>query len=504
MAEAKNNDQFISGKTQALSELDFDADPRKSTVSGELLRGLLPLVLVGLSLWGYRTFGVKSPPPTKPPAGPKQEEVNTAEIKSFTDPMEIRVEGIAKPYRYIKVAAEVAGRVKYKSPRCQEATFVKQGELLLEIDPVDYEIAEREIANQLKQSEHAIEEWQVDKKNTLEQIEIAKSDLALARREVERVRQLESNRVATASEIDSARKIEVASQSQLLLQQNRLRMLDAQYERTLAAKDLQAVKLEKARRDLAKTKIYAPCNATVVSEDVEQDGYVQPGATVVVLNDTSITEVQCNLELEDMYWLWGSSKGKTEPGKDASSDTNNDAQLAKEKAEALDMGVDSAYSFPETPVTVEFKLPDNQVCVWEGKMVRFSGSGLDLATRTIPCQVMVENPREGKLVAAPGGAPSVMQPPPLTVGMFVSVIARVKPAIPLVQIPNDALKPGDTVWLIDQGKLHIHKVRVARRNLDSLLVHADPTVMTPGRSVIVSPLALAQEGLLVKERALKP
>lgn len=455
---------------------EFDADPKKSTILGELLRGLLPLLLVAGAILVFQKFGKKSPPPTKPPAGPREETVVSAEVAAYTQPIEIRVEGIVRPYRYLKLASEVAGRVRFKSEKCQEATLVQKGEVLLEIDPTDYEIAEREIANQLKQSEHALEEWEVDKANTEQQIKLAKRDLDLAKRETERLRQLEAERVATASEIDSAKKIEVASQNQLLTQENRLRMLNAVYDRTVAQRDLQTVKLERAKRDLEKTKIVAPCNATIVSEDVEQDGYVQPGATVVVLNDVERAEVQCNLELDDMYWIWGAGK----------------------KESLGSAPIDAAYQFPQTPVTVEFQLPDNQYCQWEGKLVRFSGSGLDLTTRTIPCQVSVEQPRSGKLIAS-GSAISLLQPPPLTVGMFVSVVAKVAPATPLLEIPNEALRPGDAVWVMQNGKLHIQAVRVARRNRDTLLVHAESGALAAGDRVIVSPLALAQEGLLVKE-----
>lgn len=440
---------------------------------------LPPAIIVG-SLLAYVKWGHQGESPDVTMPEPLVPTVTTQRASTFDDSIEIEIEGIARPFRRISVATEIAGRIRLKTPACQEANFVKKGELLLEIDPLDYEIAVRRFDQELKQSEAALKEWEVERANTASLVALAEQDERLAERDLDRSRKLLESGGGSQATLEQAQRAQLTARNALVSLQNQIRLLDARYARAVSARDLQRVQLERAQRDLTRTKIYAPCDGTIVTESVEQDGYAQAGATLVEVNDTSAAEVVCQLELSDMYWLWG---------------TKQVTQLASADSAAM-------YEFPRWPVTIEFPVED-LVCQWDGEMVRYGGEGLNLSTRTVPCQIHVAHPRQGRLLRTDGSPEPSLVPPPLTVGMFVTVRARVKPNAPLLEIPNEAYRAGEAVWVVRDGKLHVATVKMARREADRVLVYSSPQTSSdglhPGDKIITSPLALVQEGMTLRE-----
>ncbi len=458
-------------------------DSRRRLLISDLLRSLVPLLIVAGSLGMYVGFGHRPPPPSREGDGGHVEPVRTAVVEPFDGKLDLQVEGVVRPYRHVTIAAEVAGRVEHKAAACQEAGFVRKGTLLFEIDPADYELALERCTKALEQTDNALKEWQVEHDNTEALIVLAEQDVDLAHGEVERLQRLAGSRVSTPAEIDQARRAEITARNALLTLRSQLRLLDARYQRAVSARDLQRVHCARAQRDLERTKIHAPCDGTIVTENVEQDGYASSGATMVVMNDTRAGEVVCQIELDDMYWLWGTRAGER------SAAQEEDLQA-----------VPVPYQFPRWPVKVQFPFQD-LVCEWEGEFMGYGGKGLDPLTRTVPCQVQVAHPRAGRLFRADGTAESQLPAPPLTVGMFVTVHAAVTPYLELLSVPTAALGEGNHVWTVEGGKLRSVRVQVARRLRDRVLVMRRDAALQPGASVVVSPLPFARDGLPVREVA---
>lgn len=445
----------------------------------DVVRAIVPPAIIIGSLLIYSTWGHRAPAPAAESRPPLIERVRTIQMVAHDEPLEISVEGVARPFRHVPVATEVAGRIRFKAEHCQEATYVQQGELLFEIDSTDYEIAVRRYTQEVTQTDNALAEWQVERDNILAQVKLSEEDVKLAARELERVRQLVGQGATSQAALDQSQRTEITSRNNLLSLRNQIRLLDARHARALSARDLQRVHLEQAQRDLERTKIVAPCNGTIVTENVEQDGYAADGATMVVINDTSAAEVACQLEFDDMYWLWGTlGVGAQDPNKQT-----------------------TAYQFPRWPVTVEFPVQD-LICEWDGELVRYGGTGVDPSTRTVPCQVHVSQPLQGRLRHLDGSAETELAPPPLTVGMFVTVRARLKPHTPLLKLPADAVRPGSTAWVVHDGHLRIVSLKVARRlKKDVLLYHQpdQPGSLQLGDRVVTSSLAFVQDNMPVEE-----
>src|SRR5690606_21390771 len=255
---------------------------------------------------------------------------------------------------------------------------------------------------------------------------------------------------------------------------NQLKSQQQQQKTLAAARRLAATQLKRARTDLERTSVSAPVAGTIVTTDVEEGDYVKVGDPLFRINDTDDMEISCQLRVEELYWIWmqaGSFSGDA-PGTD-----------------------EVIFEIPRTPVEVAFEFKGVEY-LWAGELSRYDGTGLDPATRTIPCRVLVENPTEVRIGG--DGRRGPVAPPTLFSGMYVKVRIPVDPPIPLVKVPTTAVQPGGEVWLAREGALDIQKVTLARLNGTGALLIPSTAGPQPGDAVIVSPLAGPMQGMPVQ------
>jgi len=98
-----------------------------------------------------------------------------------------------------------------------------------------------------------------------------------------------------------------------------------------------------------------------------------------------------------------------------------------------------------------------------------------------------------------GGLSDVAAPPALLRGMFVTVRIKIDPQVALLGIPVNAVRPGDRLWVLRDGKLAIEPINVAIRVDGEALVVATTTSVKAGDEVITSPLPLAIEGMSLRK-----
>ncbi|MGD9722535.1 MAG: efflux RND transporter periplasmic adaptor subunit [Pirellulales bacterium] len=406
--------------------------------------------------------------------------VETITVAPHSGGLDIVVDGLVVPYREIDLAAEVSGRIAKKHPICREGNFVKAGTPLLEIDSRDYELEVERLRRELSQAAVSLEELDVETANTKSLMKVAQEQLALQRKDLARQEQLAAKRIVSDTELEKSKREELAALNAVLTLENQRQLLNTRRNRLISAHDLWQSQLAKAQLDLERTKVAAPASGVIISEMLEEDSYVQKGASLAKIEDTSAVEVKCNLRMEDLYWLWAQQNGK--PDGD-------------------DTGLSRDYQIPHAPVTVIYELGGRQY-QWDGALSRFDGIGLDERTRTVPCRALVADPRKVRVDDAEHGAASTSRegPPALVRGMYVTVRVHAQPQMTLLEVPQRALQPGNRVWQVVDGKLAIRKVRVADSGAETVLVYADDAGLQPGMKLVSSPLAVATDGMAVQER----
>jgi len=479
----------------------------------EAIRLVLPLLVIGIGVGSFFALLSLRKEPDKEPAKERIPMVSTTPVDIQTGGLTIKVDGTVVPYREVALSAEVAGRVVEKSELCKAGRFVRGGDALVQIDPRDYQLAVKQLEEELEQAGASIDELDEDLGNTKELIEVAEETVKLQEKELSRLMTLAEKDFATASQIDQERRNVLSGRNALFKLRGQLRAIDARRVKYVSLKDLTAVRLSKAQLELDRTTVTAPIDGVVVTDSVEVDSYVSKGAPLAVIEDISAVEVKCSLRMDELYWIW-----RQPPAADI------DSAIPTPRTD---------YQIPRTPVTINYTLAGRKY-TWDGELSRFEGIGLDQATRTVPCRVVVPQPRDVRVApVASGGSPartpaselSDQGPPALVRNMYVSVEIHAKPDASLLKVPEAAVRPGGRLWRFrplrdsfhekwqafaivpswfplvqaGNGKLDIVQVHVVGVVNNVATIRSDGSGLSVGDKIVVTPLPFVEDGMMVQE-----
>ena len=443
-----------------------------------ILSWVLPLVILAAGIAAFMFMGSQPPPERKRAEVAAATPVRTTDVRSETDGLTIEADGVVVPLREVTLAAEVGGRLLHKSLACNEGQFVKAGTPLFEIDPRDYQLDVERLERELKQAGHAIEEIDEELVQNASSVELAQRQVELARREAARLGTLKAGKIVTESEHDRAVREELSAANALTALEGQKRVLTKRRNRLMEAKALAETMLEKAQLDLSRTKITAPIDGIVVEDKVEQDSFVSKGTPLVTIEDTRSAEVRTSLPMDDVARVWGGRR------------TGDAAGITRDQHDQLD-----------TPATVVFKVGD-AAYEWKGVLSRQEGRGLDEKTRTLPCRVLVGDPRAVTALdryGAPLSRLPLGAPQSLLRGMFVEVRVHVDPAEELLSIPEEAQRPSGEVWVVRDGRLVILHPRPVQVTGGRVVFDATAAGLQPGDRVVTSQISHPRDGMEVVE-----
>jgi len=388
--------------------------------------------------------------------------VEVVPIQRHDTGIDFTVDGEVIPFRRIDLIAEIQGRVIYKSEQCRLGRFVEKDELLMKIDPVDYQLALDQAKAAVSQAKVNIDENKVQKTNTEKELALAKERLELSERDYARNLQLLERKTIMQGELETSRTSVLAVQESVQRLENQLRVLDLQTEKLEVLRQRETLALETAQLNLDRTEVRAPVSGIITADTFEVNSFVQKGAYVAKILDTSQLEIQCSLYMKQIQWIWRQSDEAT------------------------------GYVFTPTPVTIQYDT-DGERWTWQGELQTLDGGIVNPGTRMVPCRVRVDHPQAGTQLVQDNLVRAAVQPI-LLAGMYVTVIVHSKPAIPLYRIPERALLPGNRIWTVVDGKLRQHSIRIATTTPQGVLFYADMESIQPNDLVVVSPLASPTEG----------
>ena len=203
---------------------------------------VLPLTVVGIA--AAVSMAMISTRPDLPKRD-SREVVPLVEVLNVAPgpvPVAIESRGIVTPRRTIELVSEVSGRVVWVDPGFLQGEEVSAGQLLLRIDPIDYEVA----------------------------LSAAEASLASAELSLAEVKALVKK--AAIAEAEAG---------------------------VTAARD----RLRQARVDLANTEIRAPFDAVVDIKRVDLGQYVTAGSALMKLLSTGVAEVRLPLLASDVPYV---------------------------------------------------------------------------------------------------------------------------------------------------------------------------------------------------------
>lgn len=202
-------------------------------------------------------------------APPVQEArlVEVTTVSPKTTRITVEAWGTVQAARQVKLQSQVAGEVKRTGEMFEPGAHISKEELLLQIDPADYQLAVRQRRADLTK---------------------ARADLAL-----------EEGRRAVAKQ-----EFELLSQETGATEEQRSLMLrEPQRETARAAVAAAEAALAEARLDLARTTVKAPFNALVLDRQVNTGTRVSNGAELATLVDTDTFWVELAVPAASLRWL---------------------------------------------------------------------------------------------------------------------------------------------------------------------------------------------------------
>jgi RND family efflux transporter MFP subunit len=194
--------------------------------------------------------------------------VRVMQVTTERQPITIEGEGTVTPLREINLVPQIDGKIVHVSPALTNGGAFTTGQVLLEIDPADYDLAV-----------------------TLAQAQVAdaESNLTIIQEEA-----LVAQEEWRSHYSDTSRTIE--DPPPLVAKKPQLEAARAQLEASRA-------NLEKALLNRKRTALKAPFDGRVGKKIVDLGQYVTPGQTLATLFSTEAVEIPLPLEDKDLFWF---------------------------------------------------------------------------------------------------------------------------------------------------------------------------------------------------------
>lgn len=336
----------------------------------------LASIFLAVSINGVLSANQQKTPPPK--VAPQYPVVSVTEASPSVHQASVTAYGEVKSRNQLAFTSQVSGQIIYLSPKFLSGHTFKKGELLAEIEPIVYQQA---VANA--------------------QADLADAKLALAQ-----------------EELNSRQSAEEWQQSSLAHEQASDLVLRKPQLAAAKAKNTMALKaVDKAKYDLAQTKLVAPFDALVVSKMIQIGSNIQAGTSLADLYDISLFEISLPLTQQQWHLL--------------PSDQNNEEKRSP----------------------IEVKLTDEaSLEQWIAKVDRFE-KHIDGASRQRSLIAKIEQP--------------ILLTSPLYPGSFVKATIQGEAIDSLWKLPASALIDNNTVWQVDKNGLLKHlpiKVMFSQNN----------------------------------------
>ena len=233
-----------------------------SAMLTRLLKALLPFLVLGVALAGAYVMYLNRPPveTQTPVVTPPAVRVQTIAFESVD--LTVSSQGTVQPRTASQLVPEIAGTVIEVSPAFAVGGFFEEGDVLLKIDPYDYQQALIAARSQLAQAQLRLAQEE--------------AEAEVARREWEELGQGNANPLT-------------------------LRLPQVEDARAAVASAEAAI--DRARRDLERAEVRAPYAGRVQTKDVDVGQFVSRGTAVGRIYAVDSAEVRLPLPDEELAYV---------------------------------------------------------------------------------------------------------------------------------------------------------------------------------------------------------
>ncbi|WP_169567126.1 efflux RND transporter periplasmic adaptor subunit [Sneathiella limimaris] len=408
-------------------------------------KALLPIAILALGVIGFSVL-VK----TKPEIATKEPEerswnVAVQALEPAQVQSKIRVYGTVIAERDVDLRSLVGGEVVSVSERFKNGAFVQEGEVLIEVDPFDYELAVQEAKASLLEARARLSELEANLKSDRVLFQQDQELLDIEKRNLTRSLALKDRGNISDKALDDVKASLQRQRQQVETRSAGLEIEQARINQQKAAIERLELSLKKAERDRSNTSLLAPFSGYLQGVSVELGKKIDAKDQVATLIDAQNLEVQFQLS-NDQY---GSllSTGEALQGR----------------------SIDVIWQVGRQKLT------------FTGKIMRF-GSEIQAATGGIEIYAELAPSQNLNLIRS---------------GAFVEVHMQGPKYEKAVRIPDYALFDKDKVYLVVDGRLRPVKVQILQVEGTDLIVSGE---FSPDDQLLVTRFAEAGPGIKVEVR----
>ena len=375
-----------------------------------LLRIVPPVLIMAVGIFGYLQLSVEPEETKKGKSKPRPIKTQVVELVSQNYPTRITSQGNVRPHDQITLNSEVAGRIVRISPNFEDGAFFSEGDVLAELDTADFEAT---LANA---------EAQVARTTSSYALEKAQSD------------QARQNWIRLSSNEDE-------QPDPLVLRIPQLKQAEANVKSANA-------QLDRAQRDLERTRIRAPFDGRVRKRSVGLGQAIRINSTLGTIFASDYAEVRLPISTEDLPLL-------------ALPENLGDPPVGVELSDSLNPG---------------------NGALWKAEIVRTEGA-LDASSLELFAIAKVDDPF-GLL----SGKPPLRIGQPVTASISGKILENVMP------LPRLGVRRLDQVYLVDPDKMTLHnRTIVAIWADEDHVIIRDPDI-PDGMLISTTKLGYAPEG----------
>jgi RND family efflux transporter MFP subunit len=276
---------------------------------GKLAKIVFPLAVLGVgaltafSLWASRTVVEPSAPAERVWLVSAQ-RVEIADVQP-----DIELFGDIVAGRQVELRAFVAGPVLEVGPALVEGGIVRRGELILRIDPFDYQAVLDERRALLSEARARLKEFTARYQADQAVLERHTEQLALTARSRQRSEQLRARGTVSEKSLDDA-KLAHSRQEQLVVSgRSNVTAQSARIEQQRAAISRLEVGVRRARRDLARSRVTAPFDGFVFDTAAQVGKRISVNDRIARLVDAGRLEASIHLSDRQYGRLAGDPRG---------------------------------------------------------------------------------------------------------------------------------------------------------------------------------------------------
>ncbi len=409
-----------------------------------ILKLVLPLIILALAIAGAGYLRATKPGLTPKAPVEKVWPVSAVEAAPSDIKPELRVFGEIVAGREVEMRPLVAGRVVETGPDFVEGGVLRRGDLLVAIDPFDYDAKVTNRTAALAEARAKLREIEAELKAYRTLLVRDREQVTLRRRDVKRRESLVRGGITSEKTLDDARLILSEQRQKVTERKMGIERHKARLEQQRAVIERLEVEVRQARRDLEETRLTAPFDGFIIDVSTEIGKRVSEGDRVARLIDANRLEARFHLSNDQFGRLLQAGGYRDRP------------------ARVLWRIGGEAYSFDATIERIR------------GEIDPTSG-GVDMFAR----------------IRASGTETS------LRPGAFVEVYLSDRLYRDVVRLPESALHGNDVVYVAAEGRLVARRIELVLRVGNDVLVRGP---FEPGDRVVTTRFPEIGPGLRVEIR----